>query len=229
MTQPRGALTLCLSCLLYLINAQQHELVSSSIDGNFFDHVSAALIDEVDVMVLRPTGEDIKVISSDSSDWIRIEFNDQQTIKILATAHGYESDTFNLDLNSPRYTLPLSGANPGQILDRQPIQRADQRTQRRAPAVQDPMELIVMSEKRGGRMSRLQRVPTNFTGYTILLRNDRNTLKRRASLIAWSNLSVLFGSEIKSHWLILIRVIRGKERWPKPVRFHSYLKQVIPL
>ncbi|NND07669.1 MAG: hypothetical protein HKN87_14935 [Saprospiraceae bacterium] len=179
MSQHRVALTLYLLCMLYLVNAQHSGLESQSIRINFIDQASAAFINDVQLEVLWPHGEDIQVSKTDSSGWIQIDFNELQTIEIQATAHGYASDTFTLDLDRPRHTLPLTlSANYGKILDRQPIQRVGQKSQRRAPVDQDPLELLVMSEKRGGRISRLQRVPINFSGYTIFLRNDHDALRK---------------------------------------------------
>lgn len=134
--------------------------------------------------MLSPMGTEISIGETDSLGWFLVDLDSGSAVELVAFAEGYRSDTFLLQPGTQVKSVPLAPiSNVEGAIDRQPVLSKQRQTSRHAPPEMNALELMVLPEKRGGGIPRLQRVPTKFTGFTIVLREDQGVIRKGDPLL----------------------------------------------
>jgi len=165
--------------------AQRISTQAYSVRVQLYDSQSFSTISERGgIRLLSPPGGEISTVDTDSLGWFLVDLDSESAVELVAYAEGYRSDTFLLQSSVRAKSVPLAPiSNVGGRIDRQPVVRRHRQTSRQAPPEMNALELMVLPEKRGGGIPRLQRLPSMFTGFTIALREDQEVIRKGDPLL----------------------------------------------
>ena len=185
MSVDKFLLVLFSLCLTSIGMAQQGNIPSDSIHLQLYDTQSSSRIGKnAGIRVLSPIGTKISRTDTDSQEWLIVDIDPELAVEVVAFAEGYRSDTFLLPPGIGHERLSLAPiSDGGGTIDNQPVLSKQRQTTRQAPDEMTAFEWMVLPEKRGGGMPRLQRVPTKLTGFTILIRENQGPMQKGDSLL----------------------------------------------